>query len=27
VLMAKNGLTPLMKRAIRAARKRAEQLR
>ncbi|HEV7960231.1 MAG TPA: pyrroline-5-carboxylate reductase [Rhizomicrobium sp.] len=27
VLMAKNGLTPLMKRAIRAARKRAEELR
>jgi pyrroline-5-carboxylate reductase len=27
VLMAKNGLTSLMKRAIRAARKRAEQLR
>lgn len=27
VLMAKNGLTPLMKRAIRAARKRAEALR
>jgi pyrroline-5-carboxylate reductase len=27
VLMAKNGLMPLMKRAIRAARKRAEELR
>jgi pyrroline-5-carboxylate reductase len=27
VLMAKNGLTPLMKRAIRAARQRAEELR
>ena len=27
VLMARNGLTPLMKRAIRAARKRAEELR
>jgi pyrroline-5-carboxylate reductase len=27
ILMAKNGLTPLMKRAIRAARRRAEELR
>lgn len=27
VLMARNGLTPLMKRAIRAARKRAKELR
>jgi pyrroline-5-carboxylate reductase len=27
VLMAENGLTPLIKRAVQAARKRAEELR